>query len=82
MEINEAPKFKIGDLVKYTIANIGAIIPPTYILGHTFLGYSKYDLGIIIADAGGRFKGRSFKVYWFKTAVITETFASHLILVD
>jgi hypothetical protein len=72
-------KFQVGELVKFTGYGIGGpLIPPSYILGRAHQYQRKFDLGIILADANGYYKGRSFKVYWFRTRLITETFAAHL----
>ncbi len=82
MENNDDRQFQVGELVRFTGHNIpGPLIPPTYILGANSFFQSKYDLGIIIANSEGVYLGRSFKVYWFRTRLFTETFAAHLMWV-
>jgi len=79
MENNDPHDFKIGELVRFTAGYPpGLIWPPSHILGQTYISQHKADLGIIVSDIEGVFKGRSFKVYWFRTRLITETFATHL----
>ena len=79
MENNDPREFKVGELVRFTAAYApGLIWPPSYILGQTYVSQHKSDLGIIVSDVEGVFKGKSFKVYWFRTRLITETFATHL----
>ena len=85
MESSEDDKrtFQVGELVRFTGYGIsGPLIPPSYILGRAHQYQHKYDLGIILADAAGYYKGRTFKVYWFRTRLITETFTTHLMRVD
>ena len=83
MENNEPREFKIGELVRFTAGYTpGLIWPPAYILGQAYINQHKHDLGIIVSDIEGVFKGKSFKVYWFRTRLITETFATHLTRVD
>ena len=83
MENNGLREFDIGELVRFTGGHrTGLLWAPAYILGETHINQTKYDLGIIVADIEGVFKGRSFKVYWFRTRLITETFAAHLTWVD
>jgi hypothetical protein len=82
MESNEERTFEVGELVKFTGHNIpGALIPPVYILGRNSYLQGKYDLGIIVSHVSGYYEGMAFKVYWFRTRLITETFATHLIWV-
>ena len=81
MENNEK-LFEVGELVKFTGHNVPvALIPPIYILGRNSYLQGKYDLGIIVAHVSGYYEGLAFKVYWFRTKLITETFATHLIWV-
>jgi len=83
MENNDPHDFKIGELVRFTAGYpAGLVWPPSHILGQTYISQHKSDLGIIVADIEGVFKGRSFKVYWFRTRLITETFATHLTWVN
>jgi len=79
MENKVAGEFNVGELVRFTAGYTpGLIWPPSYILGQTYVNQHRHDLGIIVTDIEGVFKGRSFKVYWFRTRLITETFAAHL----
>ena len=79
MESSEGPEYRVGELVRFTGHNIpGPLIPPTYILGHNGIFQSKFDMGILIADVAGVYSGRAFKVYWFKTKLVTETFVDQL----
>ena len=83
MENSDPREFKIGELVRFTAGyKPGLLWPPSHIIGQTYISQHKSDLGIIVADIEGVFKGRSFKVYWFRTRLITETFATHLTWVN
>ena len=83
MEINEPHEFKVGELVRFTAGYTpGLLWPPSHILGKTYINQHRHDLGIIVSDVEGVFQGKSFKVYWFRTRLITETFATHLALVN
>ena len=76
---NDLREFNIGELVRFAGHNIpGPLIPPTYILGRNTVFQSKFDMGIILADVEGVYLGRAYKVYWFKTKLITETFVAQL----
>jgi hypothetical protein len=82
MENNEK-LFEVGELVRFTAGYTpGLIWPPSYILGQAYISQHRHDLGIIVSDIEGVFKGKSFKVYWFRTRLITETFATHLMHVN
>jgi hypothetical protein len=82
MENNEERLFEVGELVKFTGHNIPAsLIPPIYILGRNSYLQNKLDLGIIVSRVSGYYEGKAFKVYWFRTRLITETFATHLMWV-
>lgn len=76
---DEKRMFQVGELVRFTGHGIGGpLIPPSYILGRVHQYQKRLDLGIIIGDVTGYYKGRTFRVYWFRTKRISETFATHL----
>jgi hypothetical protein len=79
MENIEVRIFEVGDLVRFSIRSVtGPFLPPSYILGRTHLNQRNSDLGIVVSHVNGTFKGKTFKVYWFRTRLITETFGTHL----